>query len=409
MFTLKTIPTRMRPLGALASPPYRCELEYLKSTGAQYYLFAGKSINGIDCWVAPEKTTSSINNAVGIWNNGSRADSITYQSFQSRGFTVCSAGGLGFNGQQIRTGLGNALRHVIVSGTSVTVDDYSATLQIGWRGGGILQDYFALFGCYNTSTDSVDTQSCQIGPCKLYSGQSLVCDLIPVLDWDGNAKMYDRMTQSYPPHYGTFDAGPEIWPVEYIGSTGTEYIDTGILGTPTLRLECDAAFSPSSANNYIGQSFDITLGTLQNRFTFGIFAQSGSWYAGLGDTNSTAFVAADDSRHVFSLDAPSKLFKIDGSTIFTIGFTSWNESPTPIGGLALFGRKLTNSGGVSPFAIMRVWRSKIYDNGVLVRDYKPIRVGSGTTWQGALLDEVNRKVYRNAGMGAFTYGADVIN
>ena len=36
----------------------------------------------------------------------------------------------------------------------------------------------------------------------------LVRDLIPVIDLNGEAKMFDRVTQSYPDHYGTFVAGP---------------------------------------------------------------------------------------------------------------------------------------------------------------------------------------------------------
>ena len=44
---------------------------------------------------------------------------------------------------------------------------------------------------------------------------------------------------------------------------------------------------------------------------------------------------------------------------------------------------------------------------VPIRSYKAIRVGSGSTWEGAMLDTVERKVYRNAGTGAFLYGNDV--
>ena len=56
---------------------------------------------------------------------------------------------------------------------------------------------------------------------------------------------------------------------------------------------------------------------------------------------------------------------------------------------------------------IRFYSLKISNGTTPVRDYVPIRVGSGSTWEGAMLDTVERKVYRNAGTGAFLYGNDV--
>jgi hypothetical protein len=46
-------------------------------------------------------------------------------------------------------------------------------------------------------------------------------------------------------------------------------------------------------------------------------------------------------------------------------------------------------------------------NGVLDLDYIPVRVGSGSSWEGAMMDVLTRRIYRNDGTGAFTYGNDL--
>ena len=160
---------------------------------------------------------ANVNGSVGIWNNGSRSDSIIFQTFQSRNFTVSSAGGGGYNGLQIRTGLSLAMRHVIVNGLNVSVDDNSYTWERGWSGGGISQNYFALFGCYNTSSGIVNCQSCQIGKCTLYSGDVVVYDFQPVLFTNelgqSEGAMYDRVSGELDPFRnrgtGAFLWGPD--------------------------------------------------------------------------------------------------------------------------------------------------------------------------------------------------------
>ena len=52
---------------------------------------------------------------------------------------------------------------------------------------------------------------------------------------------------------------------------------------------------------------------------------------------------------------------------------------------------------------MRCFSSKIYQLGVLVRDFIPVRKGT----VGYLYDRVSGKLFGNAGTGAFTYGNDL--
>ena len=42
-------------------------------------------------------------------------------------------------------------------------------------------------------------------------------------------------------------------------------------------------------------------------------------------------------------------------------------------------------------------------SGIAARKFLPVRVGT----EGALIDTLTRRIYRNAGTGAFTYGNDL--
>lgn len=53
----------------------------------------------------------------------------------------------------------------------------------------------------------------------------------------------------------------------------------------------------------------------------------------------------------------------------------------------------------------RLYETELKDNSIdsLVRKFRPVRVGT----EGALIDTLTRRIYRNAGTGAFTYGNDL--
>lgn len=60
-------------------------------------------------------------------------------------------------------------------------------------------------------------------------------------------------------------------------------------------------------------------------------------------------------------------------------------------------------GGTSTLLTGKFYYAKIWDNGTLVRDYIPVRVGT----TGYMYDKVSGQLFGNAGSGSFTYGNDV--
>ena len=62
------------------------------------------------------------------------------------------------------------------------------------RNNGVKADLFCEMSIYTFSAE--------------LDGEKLI-DLIPVIDLDGNAKMFDNVSGTYPEHYGTFIPGPD--------------------------------------------------------------------------------------------------------------------------------------------------------------------------------------------------------
>jgi hypothetical protein len=67
-----------------------------------------------------------------------------------------------------------------------------------------------------------------------------------------------------------------------------------------------------------------------------------------------------------------------------------------------------NSGGVANIGStrLRVSAFSISQSGALVRDYIPVRVGSGSSAVGYLFDRASGQLFGNAGTGSFTVGPD---
>ena len=61
----------------------------------------------------------------------------------------------------------------------------------------------------NNRKNELQTSVSRFYYCKLYQNDVLVRNLIPVIDLDGQAKMFDLVSGTYPTHYGTFIPGPK--------------------------------------------------------------------------------------------------------------------------------------------------------------------------------------------------------
>ena len=191
--------------------------------------------------------------------------------------------------------------------------------------------------------------------------------------------------------------------LEYIESTGTQYIDTGIKSASTIKAEfvVDRPISPASGSVWVPMGT-----TLDNNGQFSIFEStngSGDKYVALtyGVVNgSTVDASAGDTAF-----AQSK-FVLDGG-VLTIDNGAKTITPPQAGttfstqnDIWLFLRPNTNVGvGV------KMYYCKLWDNGVLVRDFVPAKNADGKI---GMYDLANGVFYENAGEGSFIAGDPVV-
>ena len=175
--------------------------------------------------------------------------------------------------------------------------------------------------------------------------------------------------------------------LDYIESTGTQYIDTGFIPNQDSRVIMEVRFPIQDTHQYI---FGARTTATSNTYGFGEVANS--YYRDHYNTGYDEYSAAsiDD---FFIIDKNKNVTTIDGAYTITNTYTTFT-SPVP---MTLFG--INHNGEIQMCAIADMAWCKIYDNDVLIRDYIPVQLRK--TGEVGLWDKVNRVFYGNAGTGKF--------
>ena len=194
-------------------------------------------------------------------------------------------------------------------------------------------------------------------------------------------------------------------PLEYIQSTGTQYIDTGINSDNTLKLDMDLEFTSDGTANYTN-TFGAIINNGATRFHFNP-ASSNSMNALIGSDNYTTLVFDNNAyttRFKSVIDVPNKTLstqinntlqerQLGYNTNFDLGINFW-----------LFRRNADND-SLKYYCYFKLYRFKIYQNNVLVRDFVPCKRKSDNAI--GLVDVVNDVFYGNQGTGTFSYGNEL--
>ena len=85
---------------------------------------------------------------------------------------------------------------------------------------------------------------------------------------------------------------------------------------------------------------------------------------------------------------------IDGTNI-ALGAATFSTS------VPMYMFAYNSNGTATPSGAMRIYSCKIYDNGMLIRDYVPCKNANNIV---GMYDKVNRKFYVNLGTGSFIAG-----
>ena len=182
--------------------------------------------------------------------------------------------------------------------------------------------------------------------------------------------------------------------LEYIESSGTQYVDSGFKPNNNSRVVLD--FEPTAAYSSIVGIFgtrDENSGTAANMFVF--------WNNG-ANTFRTDYFGTQQTMTVSTLLARQTVDK--DKNVTTIGSVSASNAASTgqcSNNLYLF---CTNDAGTENyFAKLKLYSCQIYDNGTLVRDFVPCVNASG---EAGLYDLVGEKFYGNSGTGAFAVGPE---
>lgn len=176
--------------------------------------------------------------------------------------------------------------------------------------------------------------------------------------------------------------------LEYIQSSGAQYIDTGFKPNQNTVVRADIAHDLSSRTCWI---FGARNGT--NVGAFGFLTYKGVYRADYG-TATTNLSGTPTGR--FTIEMNKNSVKIDGAVIATAAVQSFSTN-YPI---YLFAN---NNAGVSAgFSTTKIYGCEIYNGDVLMLEFIPCRRNSDNAL--GMYDTVHGTFYQNAGSGAFIGG-----
>ena len=191
--------------------------------------------------------------------------------------------------------------------------------------------------------------------------------------------------------------------VEYLESSGTEYIDLGdVLDTSTDDIEIEMQLVQADApTNFFGARANTTssaysLATL-------ISDDVNYWRWGWKNVSNTSSVTVDLNKHILKIDHTNNTLSLDGIVIETKGSAVANIVTPTTPTLFAIHATTTQTLYLSPVRIsaFRKWR-----NGELVQFVVACRRNSDNVL--GMYDLVSNTFLTNAGSGTFTAGSDVV-
>ena len=195
--------------------------------------------------------------------------------------------------------------------------------------------------------------------------------------------------------------------LEYIESTGTQYIDSNYYANPKTKVQTDFAFTSLTQQQRIfGHSYDSDPNSGAVSFCCYISGGDVISYAskdGQGEWSWSNIKASKD-RLVVTMDQLNKKITIKGDNAdYSSSLTAFTRTSNV--SLTLFKDNGVHA-NASLHCYAKMYSFKIWDNDVLVRNFIPAKNSSGTI---GMYDLVEDKFYTNQGTGTFTAGAEQIS
>lgn len=182
--------------------------------------------------------------------------------------------------------------------------------------------------------------------------------------------------------------------VDYIQSTGTQYIDTNY--TPTSNTKVEMEFCATDVTNNAAL-FCARTGMNSNTYSCFILPTTIRADFGSNQTSISSLIVSANQNYKLTFES-GKVSLNDNEKTFS------EETFTAGGPMVIFtsyGSYVNNNfSGFGNYAKMKLYDFKIYDNGTLVRHFVPVVRISDV--EAGLFDTVEGKFYTNQGTGSFT-------
>lgn len=364
-------------------------LEYIQSSGTQY----------VDTGFQPNQDTRVFCDAVFV------ASSTAYWLFGARNGTQDRTFGFLTYSNQYRSDYNTSSNEYLtgVQSGRFTVDKDGNVTKINGETAktataGTFQCTHNLYLLANNNNGTVGGQcSATLYACQIYDNGTIVRDYIPCQTTAGEVGLWDDVNSVFYGNAGTgtFTAGPviaiaidesEITKLEYIQSSGTQYVDTW--------------FQPNQDT-----TVEVTFETTQSN-QCGVAATDQAWQSnGFGIwANCVAYGSQTDQTVVF-YGIGKVTARLDRNKLYKNGELIWTASAATFScpsNLTLMA--LNRNGTIQEKTAGNLYSSKIYDNGTIIRDYIAAKLSDGTV---GLYDKLHGLLYINVGSGAFTAGPEV--
>lgn len=186
--------------------------------------------------------------------------------------------------------------------------------------------------------------------------------------------------------------------IRYLESTGTQYVDTGVVPTfpEDLTYIASVSWNDTASRKIMGR---------QGGFYFG--PVNGYFQPGLGGSGASSIPLAPNQFHSVEIRFVGSSHGADGPRYFTVDGSSgsateiFNNDPSATAPIWVFqannATALRGQSRVASFSIVR--------RGTTLRSFVPVRVGS----VGYLFDRVSGQLFGNAGTGDFVLGPDTFS
>lgn len=354
------------------------ELEYIESTGTQY----------IETGISAKNITKAVIDFQYITVDSSRENQMMSVWVDASNHMQC-----GLTGTTFLTGRGTTFSQTSnmtarTTGTSVPVGSPDMLIPL-----------------FAQRASAVDRWSiAKLYSCKMYNNSTIVRDFIPAKRIsDGKCGLWDKVNFKFytDENGGNFTAGAEKTaiaaigtPIEYIQSSGTQYINSNFIPKATTHTIMKAEPTAWSAWSAFFGTRNESRPTASQAYIAAIPTATSyrSDYFGSSLTAETPTVI-----QTTNIDKNKNICSFNNIMIT-------NTSSTVNTTANMFLLALNDVGTAKYFLSAKLYSCQIYDGNTLVRDFIPVKTTANIY---GLWDKVNKVFYKNAGTGTFTGGPAV--